>query len=208
MDSKFISTPSGKFHAIVAGEGTPIMLIHGFSVEYNSWRTWIENIATLAEVGRVYSLDLLGYGESDHPEPRLDASAQAQAIIELLDAEKIERANIIGLSWGGAIAQIIVTTAPARVSKLVLVDSSYTPKPEILARLNSIVCPTLITWDEEDVVVPVAGATILANVIPNSRVRIFKHDERDPDADPNNRHWSQTTHAQVWNQTVCEFLKS
>ncbi|MBI5652602.1 MAG: alpha/beta fold hydrolase [Chloroflexi bacterium] len=207
MDSKFISTPSGKFHAIVAGAGAPVILIHGSSVDLNSWRTWERNIDALATVARVYALDLIGYGKSDNPEPRLDARGQARAVIELLDAERIERASLIGLSWGGGIAQIIATTAPTRVNKLVLVDSSYSAKPENLARLQTIACPTLIVWDEEDAVAPVTGAAILANAIPNSRVRIFKRDERDPDADPNNRHWSQVSHARAWNKIVTEFLR-
>lgn len=207
MESKFISTPSGKFHAQVAGDGVPTLLIHGSSVEHNSWRTWEKNIAALAKVVRVYTLDLLGYGESDKPEPRLDARGEAKALIELLDAEKMARANLIGLSWGGGIAQIIATTAPRRVNKLVLVDSSYPKSEDGLARLRQITCPTLIVWDADDAVIPVAGAQTLAIAIANSRVRIFTREERDADADPNNRHWSQVSHAREWNKTVTEFLK-
>lgn len=207
MESQFISTPSGKFHAKVAGAGVPTLLIHGASVEHNSWRTWEKNIDALAKVVRVYALDLLGYGESDKPEPRLDARGEAKALSELCDAEKFGRANLIGLSWGGGIAQIIATTVPERVNKLVLVDSSYPKSEEMLARLRQITCPTLIVWDADDAVIPVAGAQILANVIPNARVRIFKYAERDADADPTNRHWSQVSHAREWNKTVTEFLK-
>jgi pimeloyl-ACP methyl ester carboxylesterase len=72
--------------------------------------------------------------------------------------------------------------------------------------LSKIECPTLIVWDEDDVVIPVAGAQVLANAIPNSRVRVFKRAERDPDADPNNRHWSQVSHSREWNRVVAEFL--
>lgn len=207
MESKFISTPSGKLHAMVAGAGVPTLLLHGSSVEFNSWRTWEKNIDALANVVRVYALDLLGYGESDKPTPHPDAHSEAKALLELLEAEKIARANLVGLSWGGRIAQLIATTAPARVNKLVLVDSGYSQSEEGLVRLRQITCPTLIVWDEDDAVIPVAGAQILANAIPNSRVRIFKRAERDADADPNNRHWSQLSHAREWNKTVVDFLK-
>src|SRR5574337_1304328 len=117
MQSLFIQTPSGKFHAQVAGAGDAVLLIHGRSTEFNSWRTWEKNIAALAAHNRVYALDLLGYGESDKPEPELDARGQARALVELLDAEKIARASLVGLSWGGTIAQIIATTEPQRVDK-------------------------------------------------------------------------------------------
>jgi hypothetical protein len=46
----------------------------------------------------------------------------------------------------------------------------------------------------------------LGTAIPNSRVRILKMDERDADADPENQHWSQVSHSQIWNRLVVEFL--
>jgi pimeloyl-ACP methyl ester carboxylesterase len=207
MESKFISTPAGRFHAIVAGDGAPALLIHGRSPELNSWRTWEKNIDALAQVARVYALDLLGYGESDKPAPLLDTRGQAKALIELLDAEKIERASLVGLSWGGTIAQVVVGIAPARFAKLVLVDSGHDASERGIARMKRIACSTLIVWDEDDSVIPVAGAKILGDAIPNSRVRILKRAERDPDADPNNRHWSQVSHSQEWNRIVAEFLQ-
>jgi pimeloyl-ACP methyl ester carboxylesterase len=208
MESKFIRTLSGTFHAMVGGAGEPALLIHGRSVELNSWRTWEKNIAALAAENQVFALDLLGYGESEQVKPLPDASGQARALIELLDAEKIERARLIGLSWGGTIAQWIVSLAPARVDKLVLVDSGYDVSERGLARLEAIACPTLIVWDEDDLVIPVAGAQILGDAISNSRIRIFKRAERDPNANPENRHWSQETHSREWNQVVTNFLKS
>lgn len=207
MESKFISTASGTFHAQVAGAGVPTLLLHGRSVELNSWRTWEKNIDALAQVVCVYALDLLGYGESDKPATPLDARGQAKALLELLDVEQIARANLIGLSWGGGIAQIIATTAPQRVHKLVFVDSNYPTSEEGLARLRRIQGPTLIVWDEDDAVIPVVGAQVLAEGIKGARMRILKRTERDADADPNNRHWSQMSHSREWNRVVSEFLK-
>ena len=156
----------------------------------------------------MFALDLLGYGESGQVKPLPDASGQAKALIELLDAETIERTSLVGLSWGGTIAQWVVSLAPARVDKLVLVDSGYDVSERGLKRLEAIACPALIVWDEEDSVIPVAGAQILGDAIPNSRLCIFKRSERDPNANPENRHWSQETHSHEWNQVVTDFLKS
>ncbi len=206
MESKQIATSFGKFHAQVDGAGEPVLLIHGYSPEFNSWRTWQKNIAPLAARFRVYALDMLGYGESDKPEPSLGPEDQAKALIELLDVEKIERAHLVGLSWGGRIAQSIALAVPGRVSKIVLVDSAYDRDAPGLARLKKIQCPTLITWDADDVVIPVQNAQPLAKAIQGSQLRIFKRSERDADANPDNRHWSQETHSREWNRLVVEFL--
>jgi len=213
MESKFISTPAGKFHAQVTGAGDPstssgrgvVLLIHGYSVTHNSWRTWQKNIDALAQHHHIYALDLLGYGESDKSDPHPDAAFEANALIELMQAEKIARAILIGLSWGGAIAQRIAASAPERVVKLVLVDSA-SDAPS-LATVKKQKIPTLIIWDEDDAVIPVENAHKLARVLPHAQLRILTRAERDPDANPENRHWSQETHARVWNQVVTEFLK-
>jgi pimeloyl-ACP methyl ester carboxylesterase len=205
MESKFISTPSGKFHAQVAGVGDTVILIHGYSPQFNSWRTWQKNIDALAQQHCVYALDLLGYGESDKPEPHPDAAFEANALIELMQAEKIARAILICLSWGGGIAQRIAASASEHVAKLVLVDS--TSDPASLAALSKRRIPTLITWDEDDAVIPVENAHKLSRALPHAQLRIFTRAERDPDANPENRHWSQETHSRVWNRAVTEFLK-
>ncbi len=209
MESIFIPTAFGKIHAQVAGSGQPVLLIHGYSTRDNSWRTWDKNIQALAQKFRVYAFDLLGYGESDQPEPRLDAPAEAKALMELLDADALRaaRVDLVGLSWGGLIAQAIAETVPDRVTKLVLVDSAYAEDPVSVAAYKRIVCPTLVVWDEDDAVIPVAGAHFLGKEIPGAQVRIFSRAERDPDADPTKAHWSQSSHSRVWNRVVTEFLE-
>jgi pimeloyl-ACP methyl ester carboxylesterase len=205
-EDRFILTPSGRFHTVVRGEGEPLILVHGYSVELNSWRTWERNIEAFARHFRVYALDLLGYGESDRPEPRLDSRGQASALVQLLDTETLSRANFVGLSWGGEIVQGVALSAPQRVNKIVLVDSAFDASKEGRARLGKILQPTLIVWDEEDVVIPVRAAHGLAKAIPNSRLEIFAKAERDPDADPQNRHWTQMTHSANFNRMVTQFL--
>ncbi len=208
MESIFVHAPSGKIHAMVAGAADWVLLIHGRSTEFNSWRTWEKNIDILAQHHRVAAFDLLGFGESDKPKPFPDARAEAQAVIEFMEAAepRIERASLVGLSWGGAISQIIAAEKPDRVARLVLVDSSYDSSGPGLTRLGRIKCPTLILWDADDAVIPVETARILGDAIPHSRVRVFTRNERDVDADWNNRHWSQVSHSREWNREVMEFL--
>jgi pimeloyl-ACP methyl ester carboxylesterase len=69
---------------VVGGEGDALMLAHGFG-DINTWRTWERNVDALSINFRVYALELLGYGESDEPAPRLDALGQATALVQLLE---------------------------------------------------------------------------------------------------------------------------
>jgi pimeloyl-ACP methyl ester carboxylesterase len=206
MEDRFVTTTSGRFNAVVGGEGDPLIMVHGYSVELNSWRTWERNIEAFSKNFRVYALDLLGYGKSDRPDPPLTSEGEAVALIQLLDAEKLSRAHFIGLSWGGAIVQQVALDVPGRVKKIVLVDSAFDGSREGLDRLGRLLAPTLIMWDADDVVIPVRGAPKLAKAIPNSRLEILTKKERDPDADPENRHWTQMTHSAQFNRIVTQFL--
>ncbi len=206
MESRFIDTPSGKFHAMVAGQGEAVILVHGYG-QVNSWRTWEKNIDALARDFRVYGLDLLGYGESDKPEVGHDALFEAVALIELLDAEQIPSANWIGLSWGGGIVEQIAIQAPERVDRMVLVDAAFDQSEEGLEQLHSIDTPTLILWDQQDQVIPVEMANVLAGAIPHSELEVLTAAQRDPDANPNEKHWTQLTHSKVFNRLVAQFLK-
>ncbi len=206
MESRFIKTPSGKFHAMVAGTGQPVILVHGYSVEVNSWRTWEKNIKALAQNFRVFALDLLGYGESDKHDISRDTLFEAAALVELLDAEQLPSAHFIGLSWGGLIVQTIAIQAPERVDKMVLVDSAFDPSAEGREQLQTIDRPSLIIWDQDDAVIPVENANLLEAAIPHARLDILTRAQRDPDADPQETHWTQMTHSRVFNQLVTEFL--
>lgn len=207
LEYKFIETRLGRIHAVVGGEGEPLILVHGFG-ETNSWRTWERNVDALSMVARVYALELLGYGESNKPDDVLDANGHAHALIELLDAEKIECASFIGLSWGGEIVQTLAIKRPERVNKIVLVDSLFDSSEEGLGRLGSIQAPTLIVWDEEDALISVQWSHILAMAIRDSQLVIFSREQRDPDANPQNKHWTQMSHSLWFNKTVTEFLNA
>lgn len=205
LEYKFIETPSGRVHVVVGGEGEPLILVHGFG-EVNSWRTWERNVDALSMAARVYALDLPGYGESDKPAQTPDAESQARALVGMLDAENIECASFAGLSWGGEIVQRIAISEPERVSKLVLVDSLFDSSEEGLARLGRIQAPTLIVWDEEDALIAVQWAHILAMAIRDSHLVVLTREQRDPDANPQNKHWSQMSHSLWFNKIVLDFL--
>lgn len=206
LEYKFIQTTLGKIHAVVGGEGEALLLVHGFG-ESNLWRTWMKNVDALSMVRRVYALELLGYGESDKPGETPDMAGQVGSLVELMDAEGLENASLAGLSWGGQVVQEFAMNYPGRVDKIVLVDALFDSSEEGLGHLAKIQAPALIVWDEDDAVIPAQWAHILAMGIRDSRLVILTREQRDPDADPQNKHWTQMSHSLWFNKTVTEFLE-
>jgi pimeloyl-ACP methyl ester carboxylesterase len=104
----------------VAGEGPPLVLIHGLS---GSTRWWRRNVPVLAECFRTYAVDLAGFGGSRRS-PRFRLDQAVPLLVEWLDGQGITRASIVGHSLGGLIAARLAADAPERVDRLVLVDAS------------------------------------------------------------------------------------
>jgi pimeloyl-ACP methyl ester carboxylesterase len=136
--SRFASVEGARVHYQEAGrvDAPPVVLIHGFCASTHVWR---EVFLPLAEGGfRVIVPDLLGYGFSDKPRTgEYTLREQARCIAGLLDELGIERATLVGSSYGGAVAATCALDFPARVSKLVLIGAVTNDEPmrQPMARL-------------------------------------------------------------------------
>lgn len=117
----------------------PVILIHGF---ISSNLVWSDVFLPLAAKGfRVIAPDLPGYGYSDKPpDGRYTIVAQAHAVLRLMDRLGIEKATIVGASYGGAVAATIALDNPERVERLVLVGtvSNDEPKKKLLLRISRL----------------------------------------------------------------------
>ena len=127
---------AGEMAFIRVGQGIPVMLLHGIPSSSYLWR---DAIGPLAQHFDVVAPDLLGYGDSDkRVDSDLSVAAQERYIIALMESLAIQRAHLVGHDIGGGIAQLIAADEPARVGKLVLIDSvvdTNWPIPDI-ARLH------------------------------------------------------------------------
>lgn len=151
--SRFAEVDGARVHYQEAGpsDGPPIILIHGFA---SSTLVWSKVFLEFAAKGfRVIAPDLLGYGYSAKPRDfDYTIGAQARMIDRLLDKLGLDRANIIGSSYGGAIAATISLDYPARIERLVLVGAVTNNEPTryLLMRLfgspllGDIVSPLLL----------------------------------------------------------------
>jgi len=100
------------------GEGTPVVLVHGFGGDLN---TWLFNQAALAEHRPVHALDLPGHGGSDPDVGAGDLVALADALTATLDALGVGGAHFVGHSMGAATALVFAMKDPARVRSLTLI---------------------------------------------------------------------------------------
>jgi pimeloyl-ACP methyl ester carboxylesterase len=151
--SRFAEVNGTRVHYQEAGEREvpATVLIHGFA---SSTLVWSEVLLQLASEGfRVIVPDLLGFGYSDKPHNgQYTIEGQARMIIGLLDRLGIEKANLVGSSYGGAVAASCALDYPERVATLALVGAVTNNEPtrNLLLRLfgsplvGDVVSPLLI----------------------------------------------------------------
>ena len=115
-----LTTRFGKTHIIVSspkGEKS-LILLHG---QDSSSTSWIYNITDLSQAFRVYAVDTIGdMGKSKPtclPQSRED---YAKWLLEVLEGLKIEKADLMGLSYGGFLATNFALAYPERVNRVVL----------------------------------------------------------------------------------------
>ena len=114
-----------RIHYEVTGEGTPVLLLHGFP---DSGRLWRHQVGALADAGfRVIVPDQRGYGTSDKPDGVdayniLNLVADVGAVLADAGAE---RAHVVGHDWGAAVAWVAATVAPNIVDHLAVLSVGH-----------------------------------------------------------------------------------
>lgn len=123
MDSGYADVPGGRIYYEAAGQGDPVVLIHG---GFGDRRMWDAQFSALARNYRVVRYDHRGFGRSSRPTAPYSAT---QDLIALLDHLHITTANIVGNSMGGGIALDFALLHPDRVKKVVVVSSGANGYP-------------------------------------------------------------------------------
>lgn len=117
-----VDTDAGSISLMEAGEGPPVLMLHGLGATKASF---LPTITALADTHRVIAMDLPGFGNSDKPlRGAYDPAFFAAAAAALLDALDIDRAAVLGNSMGGRAAIELGLRAPERVERLVLLAPS------------------------------------------------------------------------------------
>lgn len=107
-------------HYLDAGEGAPVILLHGFPETSYGWR---HQIPALAKKYRVIAPDLRGYGETDKPFIGYDKRNMANDIRELMRALNIDKVALVGHDRGARVATRFAKDHPEAVDRLVVMDN-------------------------------------------------------------------------------------
>ncbi len=107
-----------------AGEGEPVVMVHGLS---GSTRWWSRNVQAIAERHRIYLVDLPGFGITHSLRRRFVLAETATWLSEWMEAVGLRRAHLVGHSMGGYLSVRLAASRPELVRRLVLVAPAGVP---------------------------------------------------------------------------------
>ncbi len=131
-------------HRVVRGAGPPVLLLHAGGLDGRMW----EGLAQRVEDRfRLVIPDLPGHGRTPVPPERY---AVAEEVVALLDELGIERAAVVGNSYGGRVALQLATLAPDRVAALVLLAAAL-PEFERSSEFKAVGDEENALWEADDI---------------------------------------------------------
>lgn len=113
-----------KVHFLVAGEGKPLVLVHGLGGRSEDWLSLIPELKRGGY--KVYAPDLLGFGQTDKPDADYSIALQSELVRQFLDSQNLAKPDIAGWSMGGWVSLKLAADHPDRVHRLILLDSAGT----------------------------------------------------------------------------------
>ena len=160
----FATIRGARVRYVDKGQGSPVVLVHGFASAIEAWSGVLPE---LAKTHRVIALDLKGFGWSDRPAGDYSPEEEARIVLELMSQRGIDKAAIVAHSWGSSIALAAALAQPARVSRLALYD----------AWVYEEQLPTFFHWAHADGL----GETLFAGWYserPDERIAMAFYDKR------------------------------
>ncbi len=122
-DIQFATANNARIAYEIAGQGEPIVFIHGVTLDMSMWN---DQMPALTQQSTVVRYDARGFGQSSLP---LEQYTHHDDLNALLDVLGFPSAHICGLSMGGGIALRFACTYPERVRSLIVVDSVLPGSP-------------------------------------------------------------------------------
>jgi 2-hydroxy-6-oxo-octa-2,4-dienoate hydrolase len=106
------------------GDGPPVVFVHGSGPGVTAYANWRLCLPALAQKFHVYAPDMVGFGYTDRPEGvTYDMDTWVDQIVGFFDALDLERAHVVGNSFGGALCIALADRHPERVDRMVLMGA-------------------------------------------------------------------------------------
>jgi pimeloyl-ACP methyl ester carboxylesterase len=119
--SRYVESGDVRLHAVIGGDGPPLLLIHGWP---GNWYYWRHVMPALARDFQVIAVDQRGIGLSDKPEHGYDAETLANDLAGLMDALGHERFAVAGVDTGMIIGHALAADHPDRVARVALGEAT------------------------------------------------------------------------------------
>ena len=132
-----IKTDGATIHCRVGGTGAAVVMLHGFG---DTGDMWAPLAALLVKDHTVIVPDLRGMGLSDHPDSGYTKKNQALDIAGIMDALKIQKADLVTHDIGNMVGYALAAQYPSRITRWVVIDA---PLPGIGDWDNIIRSPLL-----------------------------------------------------------------
>lgn len=117
--SRYVDAGGVRLHAVVGGDGPPLLLVHGWP---QNWYAWRMLMPTLARDFKVIAVDQRGMGLSDKPEDGYDPGTQANDMVALMDALGHQRFAVVGTDTGLPIGYALAADHPDRIDRVALAE--------------------------------------------------------------------------------------
>jgi pimeloyl-ACP methyl ester carboxylesterase len=122
--SRYIDTDGLRQHAVIGGDGPPLLLVHGWPENWYAWRLLMPALARDFEV---IAVDQRGIGLSDKPQDGYDTGTLANDLVALMDALGHQRFAVVGHDTGFAISYALAADHPDRVDRVALAEIPGSP---------------------------------------------------------------------------------
>jgi pimeloyl-ACP methyl ester carboxylesterase len=124
----FLNRDGVKLYYEQAGEGAPLVLIHGWTCDHTFLQPQFDHFS---RTHRVVSVDLRGHGRSDKPEQEYPMTAFADDVAWMCAELGVEHPVVVGHSMGGTISLVLAGERPELPRAIVSLDSAILPLPDV-----------------------------------------------------------------------------
>jgi len=145
-ESKYIDAGGIRTRYIEMGEGEPLILVHGGGAGADGVSNFAHCLPTYAKHMRAIAVDMVGFGETDKPDPatfEYTQGARTQHLIDFIEAMGFDKVNLIGNSMGGTTTTGVALKRPDLVNKMVLMGAAVNMAPADMKERREVMAPVL-----------------------------------------------------------------